>query len=80
MNLLYSKLWNRLSTESTNKLVFIYMNTRALRKAVGEDWSDEDILALEEEIFQRQQDDDDETRAIGLLGKRMRIDTALLDE
>jgi len=56
------------------------MNTRALRKAVGEDWSDEDILALEEEIFQRQQDDDDETRAIGLLGKRMRIDTALLDE
>lgn len=33
MNLLHSKNWNRMSNESVNKLIFIYINTRSLRRA-----------------------------------------------
>lgn len=33
MNLLHSKNRNRMSNESVNKLIFIYVNTRSLRRA-----------------------------------------------
>jgi hypothetical protein len=35
MNFLYSKLRNRLSLALTDKLLFIYINSRSLRKASG---------------------------------------------
>jgi hypothetical protein len=37
MNFIYSKLRNRLSLESMDMLLFIYINARLLRKASGDD-------------------------------------------
>jgi hypothetical protein len=39
MNFLYSKLRNRLSHESIDMLLFIYINARLLRKASGDQYN-----------------------------------------
>ena len=39
MNFLYSKLRNRLSHESIDILLFIYINARSLRKASGDQYN-----------------------------------------
>ncbi|KAF4629222.1 hypothetical protein G7Y89_g8928 [Cudoniella acicularis] len=55
LNLLHSKLHNRMGTEKGRKLVFIYMNARALRKAQATNWTKEDILELEARLIRIQQ-------------------------
>jgi hypothetical protein len=47
MNFIYSKLCNRLSLETMDMLLFIYINARSLQKAAG-DPKDYDIKTKEE--------------------------------
>jgi hypothetical protein len=74
MNLIVTKLRNRLGSKKANKLIFIYMNQRVLDKdgdlLLG-DWvdkSDNDQLELEEFLlsFEKKdednQDDDDDDK------------------
>jgi hypothetical protein len=65
MNLIVTKLWNWLSAEKADKLIYIYMNQRVLDKAgdllLG-DWvekSDEEQVRLEELLLSIDEEDDD---------------------
>lgn len=62
MGLIATKLWNRLSLEKANMLIFIYMNVQVLDKAsdllLG-DWvekSDDDQVDLEELLLSIEED------------------------
>jgi hypothetical protein len=64
MNLIVTKLWNRLSAKKADKLIYIYMNQRVLDK-IGDlllgDWvekSDEDQFQLEELLLSIDEEDD----------------------
>lgn len=64
MNLIVTKLRNRLSAKKTDKLIYIYMNQRVLDKAgdllLG-DWvekSDEEQVQLEELLLSIDEEDD----------------------
>lgn len=54
MNTIHSKLRNRLDPVRVDKLIFIYTNSRSLRKATIEDidGDDEVLLELEDQIIQ----------------------------
>jgi uncharacterized protein YabN with tetrapyrrole methylase and pyrophosphatase domain len=55
MNLLHTKSRNRLSVQVLDKLSFIYINTRALRKDLGvildEEYIQDSILDLEDDLI-----------------------------
>jgi hypothetical protein len=66
MNLIVTKLRNKLSPEKTNKLIFIYMNQRVLDKGgdllLG-DWvdkTDDEQLNLEELLLSIENKDQDQ--------------------
>lgn len=66
MNLIHSKMRNRLGTEKANKQIFIYMNQRVLDKKGGIFFGDpvdkmpEDQVHLEKELLEILEEDDDE--------------------
>jgi hypothetical protein len=78
MNLLHTKSRNRLSVEVLNKLSFIYINTRALRKDLGiildEDAIQGAMLDLEDDLIMAEyfQGLFQSTIPISVLGKRRR--------
>jgi len=49
MNFLHSKLRNRMTLERTNKLLFIYINLRSIRKASGTQEAYEKKVSKEQE-------------------------------
>ena len=52
MTFIHNKLRNRMSTETMDKLVFIYMNMRTLRHMRGEkDWDSEQWEEIKEDIL-----------------------------
>jgi hypothetical protein len=55
MNILHTKSRNRLSVEVLNKLSYIYINTRALRKDLGvildEEYIEDTRLDLEDDLI-----------------------------
>jgi hypothetical protein len=78
MNLLHTKSRNRLSVEVLNKLSFIYINTRALRKDLGiildEEAIQDAMLDLEDDLMMAEyfQGLFQSTIPISVLGKRRR--------
>jgi hypothetical protein len=80
MNLLYTKSRNRLLITVLNKLSFIYINTRALRKDLGiilDDTTIQDvILDLEDDLIIAEyfQGLFQSTIPVSVLGKRRRED------
>jgi hypothetical protein len=80
MNLLYTKSRNRLLIAVLNKLSFIYINTRALRKDLGiilDDTTIQDvILDLEDDLMMAEyfQGLFQSTIPVSVLGKRRRED------
>jgi hypothetical protein len=52
MNYIHSKTRNRLSLERVNKLCFIYINTRTLRKINDYEPTDEELLDYEDNLIQ----------------------------
>jgi hAT family C-terminal dimerisation region len=47
MNFIHSKSRNSLLVDTVDKLIFIYMNYRALRKLKEDELSDDELLAVE---------------------------------
>jgi len=80
MNLLHTKSRNRLSIAVLNKLSFIYINTRALRKDLGiilDDTAIQDaMLDLEDDLIMAEyfQGLFQSTIPVSVLGKRRRED------
>ena len=80
MNLLHTKSRNRLLIEVLNKLSFIYINSRALRKDIGiilnEDSIQDTMLDLEDDLIIAEyfQGLFQSTIPISVLGKRRRED------
>jgi hypothetical protein len=59
INFLYNKLRNRMTVETMDMLVFIYINTRALRQASGaKDWDKDLWKELIEDILLNLEDDE----------------------
>jgi hypothetical protein len=53
MNYIHSKTRNSLSLETTDKLQFIYINIRILRKLKKGEPSEEELLAIEDELLEK---------------------------
>ena len=51
INYIHSKSQNSLSLEVVNKLLFIYINTRTLRKLNNYEPSDDELLAMEDRLM-----------------------------
>jgi len=51
MNYIHSKSQNSLSAKVVDKLLFIYINIRALRKLNNYEPSDDELLAMEDKLM-----------------------------
>jgi hypothetical protein len=51
MNFIHSKLRNTLSLEAVDKLLFIYINVRSLRKLNNLEPTDDELLELEDRLM-----------------------------
>jgi hypothetical protein len=85
MNLLHTKSRNRLSVQVLNKLSFIYINTRALRKDLGvildEEYIQDSMLDLEDDLIMAEyfQGIFQSTIPKSVLGKRRRGDINVVE-